>query len=35
LVGNEEAVTYGINVMDERSERIIDSAGIKARVEAR
>jgi hypothetical protein len=35
LVSNEDAVTYGINVMDESSERVIDSAGIKARVEAR
>lgn len=35
LLSNEDAVTYGIHVMDERNEQIIDSGGIKARVEAR
>lgn len=32
---DEEAVTYGIHVMDERSERVIDSTAIKARIDVR
>ena len=35
LLSNEDALTYGIHVMDERSEQVIDSAGVKARIEAR
>jgi hypothetical protein len=35
LLSNEDAVTYGIHVMDERTETVIDSAGIRARIEAR
>jgi hypothetical protein len=35
LLSNEDAVTFGIHVMDERTEQIIDSAGIRARIEAR
>jgi hypothetical protein len=34
-LSNEDAVTYGIHVMDERNELVIDSAGIRARVEMR
>jgi hypothetical protein len=34
-LSNEDAVTYGIHVMDERNGLVIDSAGIRARVEAR
>jgi hypothetical protein len=35
LLSNEDAVTYGIHVMDERSDQVINSAGIRARIEAR
>jgi hypothetical protein len=35
LLSNEDAVVYGIHVMDERTERVINSAGIRARIEAR
>jgi hypothetical protein len=35
LLSNEDAITYGIHVMDERSEQVIDSANIRARVEGR
>jgi len=35
LLGNEEAVTYGIHVMDERNDQVIDSTGIRARIDAR
>jgi hypothetical protein len=35
LLSNEDAVTYGIHVMDERTEQIIDSTNIRARIEAR
>jgi hypothetical protein len=34
-LSSEDAVTYGIHVMDERNGLVIDSAGIRARVEAR
>jgi hypothetical protein len=35
LLSNEDAVTYGIHVMDERTEQIIDSTNIRARIDAR
>jgi hypothetical protein len=35
LLSNEDAVTYGIHVMDERNDQVIDSANIRARVEGR
>jgi hypothetical protein len=35
LLSNEEAVTYGIHVMDQRNDRVIDSANIRARTDAR
>jgi hypothetical protein len=35
LLSNEEAVTYGIHVMDQRSDQVIDSANIRVRTEAR
>jgi hypothetical protein len=35
LLANEEAVSYGIHVMDERNDQIIDSTNMKARMEAR
>jgi len=33
LLSNEDAVTYGIHVMDERNDQVIDSANIRARIE--
>jgi hypothetical protein len=33
LLSNEEAVTYGIHVMDENNDQVIDSANIRARIE--
>jgi len=35
LLSNEEAITYGIHVMDERNDQVIDSANIRARIEGR
>lgn len=35
LLSNEDAVTYGIHVMNERNDQVIDSAGIRARIQAR
>jgi hypothetical protein len=35
LLSNEEAVTYGIHVMDQKSDQVIDSANIRARTDAR
>ncbi len=35
LLSNEDAVTYGIHVMNESSEQIINSAGIRARIDGR
>jgi hypothetical protein len=35
LLSNEEAVTLGIHVMDQRSEQVIDSANIRARTDGR
>jgi len=35
LLSNEEAVTYGIHVMDQKSDLVIDSANIRARTDAR
>lgn len=35
LLSNEEAVTYGIHVMDQKSDQVIDSANIRLRTEAR
>jgi len=35
LLSNEEAVTYGIHVMDQRTDQVINAANIKARAEAR
>jgi hypothetical protein len=35
LLSNEDAVTYGIHVMDERSEQVINSASIRARIDSR
>jgi hypothetical protein len=35
LLSNEDAVTYGIHVLDERDERVIDSTRIRQRIEAR
>jgi len=35
LISNEDAVTHGIHVMDQKSEQVINSAGIRSRVEAR
>lgn len=35
LLSNEDAVTYGIHVMDERNDQVIDSTNIRARIEAR
>ena len=35
LISNEDALTYGIHVMDEQSEQVIDSTNVRARVEGR
>ena len=35
FISNEEALTYGINVMNEKTEQVIDSSSIKARIGAR
>jgi hypothetical protein len=35
LLANEEALSYGIHVMDERNDQIIDSTNMRARMEAR
>jgi hypothetical protein len=35
FLGNEDAVTYGIHVMDERNDQVIDATSIRARIEAR
>jgi hypothetical protein len=35
FLSNEDAITYGIHVMDERTEQMIDSTSIRARIEAR
>ncbi len=35
LLSNEEAVIYGINVMDERNDQVINATNLRARVEAR
>jgi hypothetical protein len=35
LLSNEEAVTYGIHVMDDNNDQVIDSANIRARIEGR
>jgi len=35
LLSNEDAVTLGIHVMDQRSEQVIDSANLRKRIEAR
>jgi hypothetical protein len=35
LLSNEEAVTLGIHVMDQRSDQVIDSANIRARTDGR
>ena len=35
LLSNEDAVTYGIHVMDQRSDQVIDSANIRARTDLR
>jgi hypothetical protein len=35
LLSNEDAVTFGIHVMDERTDQVIDSTSIRARIEAR
>jgi hypothetical protein len=35
LLSNEDAVTYGIHVMDERNDQVIDSGNIRARIEGR
>jgi hypothetical protein len=32
LLSNEDAVTYGIHVMDERNDQVIDSTNIRARI---
>jgi len=35
LLSNEDAVTYGIHVLDERNEQVIDSTRLRERIEAR
>jgi hypothetical protein len=35
FLSNEDALTYGIHVMDQRSEQVINSTNIKARTNAR
>lgn len=35
LLSNEDAVTYGIHVLDERNEQVIDSTRIRQRIDAR
>ncbi len=35
LISNEDALTYGIHVLDENSEQVIDSTNVRARVEGR
>jgi hypothetical protein len=35
LISNEDALTYGIHVMDEQSEQVIDSTNVRLRVEGR
>lgn len=35
LLSNEDALTYGIHVMDERNDQVINSSRIRARIEAR
>jgi hypothetical protein len=35
LLSNEDAVTLGIHVMDQRNDQVIDSANLRARIDAR
>lgn len=35
LISNEDALTYGIHVLDENSDQVIDSTNVRARVEGR